>query len=108
MPSFKFTDDFSGFWDSPHGSYMAFRSLQYTYVGKKILEAYQCGSGSETLLFSLQIFDLRINHYKFAICDCEMSPRSCGFGICALAQKFACLSCTIPPAIAGSGGAGRQ
>ncbi len=43
---------------------LAFRSLKYTYVGKKILlEANQCGSMSETLLFTLQICgfaDLRL------------------------------------------------
>jgi hypothetical protein len=34
---------------------MAFRSLKYTNVGKKVLLANQCGAGSETLPFSLQI-----------------------------------------------------
>ncbi len=42
-------------------SYMAYRSLKYTYVIKKILELSQWWSSSETLLFSLQI-------WRFAIC----------------------------------------
>jgi hypothetical protein len=59
---------------------MAFRSLKYTDIGKKDLRAIKCGSGSETLSFSLQICDLRIgtlrkftdlrlrlSHYKFAV-----------------------------------------
>jgi hypothetical protein len=57
---------------------MAFFSLKYTFICKKILEANQCGSGSKTALFSkfadLRFADwetkeicaqLRINHYKF-------------------------------------------
>ncbi len=40
-------------------SNMAFCSLKYTYVGKKY-EANQCGSGSKTLLFSLQICEFVI------------------------------------------------
>jgi hypothetical protein len=67
-------------------SYMAFRSLKYTYVDKKVLEANQCGSGSENCCFPCKFADLRINHYKFAdfrmvhlinlrICDCGMSQR---------------------------------
>jgi hypothetical protein len=73
----------TGFWDSFETSYMIFRSLKYSYVDKEsTLEANQCGSGSETMLLSLQICgfaifglghqanlricDLRINHYKFA------------------------------------------
>jgi hypothetical protein len=39
---------------------MAFRSLKFTYVGKKVLGANQCGSGSETLPFAnLRFCDLR-------------------------------------------------
>jgi hypothetical protein len=38
---------------------MAFRSLKYTYVGRKVLEGDQCGPGSGTLSFSLQNCDLR-------------------------------------------------
>jgi hypothetical protein len=64
-------------------SYIAFRSLQYSYVDKEnTLESNQCGSRSETLSLSLQICGfaicglghqghlrickLRTNHYKFA------------------------------------------
>jgi len=36
---------------------MAFGSLKY-YVGKKILEANQCGSESEILLFPCKFIDL--------------------------------------------------
>jgi len=58
MISFKLKEDFwlfRQFWD------MAFRSLKYTYVGKKnILEANQCRSGSHTLLFSLKICEFAV------------------------------------------------
>jgi hypothetical protein len=72
------------FWDSFElHHYMALRSLKYSYVGKEniTVDTNQCGSGSETLFFSMQICgfaicgqgqqgnvqicDLRSNHYKF-------------------------------------------
>jgi hypothetical protein len=54
---------------------MAFRSLKYIYaVRKKKLEANQCGSESETLLFSFQICG-------FADLD---TKEICAFSICRL------------------------
>jgi hypothetical protein len=57
MLPFKFKDDF---WllEQFETIYMVFRSLNYTNVGKKMLEATQCGSGSETLFSRLQICGL--------------------------------------------------
>jgi hypothetical protein len=36
-------------------SYMAFRSLKYSYVDKENMRGNQCGPGPETMLFSWQI-----------------------------------------------------
>jgi hypothetical protein len=85
---------------------MAFHSLKYTYIGKKVFEANQCGSGSETLSVSLQICIfaicglgqqgnlwfcyLRINHYKFSdlrFADWHTSEM-CRFALAELAQEF--------------------
>jgi hypothetical protein len=69
---------------------MAFRSLKYTYVGKKMLEANQCGSGSEIQLFSFQICGFAIcglgQQENLQICDLRTwTPRNFGFAICGLA-----------------------
>ncbi len=89
---------------------------QYSACGHKVpAPSKQWESGSETLLFSLQIYgstncglghrgnlricDLRINQYKFAICwlahlrnvricDCGINPRICGFATCGLTKKL--------------------
>jgi hypothetical protein len=71
-----------GFWDSFETKLHGISQYKYTYVGKKILEANQCRSRSQTLHFSLQICgfticglgsqgnlricDLWIAYYKFA------------------------------------------
>jgi hypothetical protein len=56
-----------GFWNSFETIYMVFRSLNSTNVGKKMLEATQCGSGSETLFSRLQVFGLSSRWRKLTL-----------------------------------------
>ncbi len=75
MVSFKIKEDF-GFWDS----YMAFRRLNYSYVGKENIrgnQCDQCGSGSEKLPFFL---------VNLRICNlwAGTTRKICGFAICGL------------------------
>ncbi len=79
-------------------SYMAFRSLKYTYVGKRQRQTKQTNAdldrNTAVFLENLQICDLQVNHYKFfKIADLRFADwhtsEICGFAIAELAQEFA-------------------
>jgi hypothetical protein len=114
MISFKFKEDFwlfRQFWD------MAFRSLKYTYVGKKniwgqpvqvwithaafFLENLRiCGSrtGTPRKFANLRYADFSLQIWGFVICGeahlrnlrfcyCGMRPSICGFATCDITKK---------------------
>jgi hypothetical protein len=82
-------------------SYMACRSLKYSYVGKDDIRGKPMriwSRNTEFFLANLRMCDLRtgiqrksvdlwINHYNLRTCDCRMSPRICGFLICGVTKK---------------------